>query len=449
MATTETDRRIATIIEAVRQSLADAGHYNAGDAVAPAAILWADPDAEWKPLVQRLRTLVPELLTLGEYSPELKMGPAIWLRCVIEHALSEPKLPEKAIPIIYMPNISRQTLRSPEDCPAALAPLVELQYRGAVWTQLNGKDWTVEAFLVSESGGLALDVARDQKTRQAMLGSLEALSTTPIAALRGRKLEAEDFDKLMIGDTIRDLLVWISDPAGTRAEWDQAHWAAFCSRCKDEYQFDPETDGELVAAERLGLRHDRWLGVWQRFVESPALYPGIPAMLNKAKPSTLLFERDSWPIENEKDEDALRKDILALRGMASADARARILALDEKHGERRTWVWARMGLSPLAGALEHLVTLAQRTTSPIGGDTPDVFADAYVKGAWQADDAVLRAVAAVKSAEDQQAINSAVHCIYMPWLEDSARNFQQAVEKRRGEQDLLHGGRQGGQGCAR
>ena len=41
---------------------------------------------------------------------------------------------------------------------------------------------------------------------QALLGALDALVTTPIASLRGHRLEAEDFDKLMVGDTVRDLL---------------------------------------------------------------------------------------------------------------------------------------------------------------------------------------------------------------------------------------------------
>ena len=45
-------------------------------------------------------------------------------------------------------------LRAVEECPDAIKPLVELQYRGAVSTQKNGKDWTVRAFLVSDDGGL-------------------------------------------------------------------------------------------------------------------------------------------------------------------------------------------------------------------------------------------------------------------------------------------------------
>jgi hypothetical protein len=115
--------------------------------------------------------LLPELLTLGDYEPEQRTGPAIWLRCIVDGALPDVKLPEKSVPVLYLPKVSRQLLRSPEECPDELKPLVELQYRGAVWTQLNGKDWTVEAFLVSESGGLkATNAKRGRRLGGAALG---------------------------------------------------------------------------------------------------------------------------------------------------------------------------------------------------------------------------------------------------------------------------------------
>lgn len=418
-----------TFIEAVKESLVAAGRYNTGDAVAPAAILWTDADGEWRPLAARLRELMPELLTLGQYAPDQRTGPAIWLRCAIEGVLDDVKLPANCIPVLYLPNVSRQLLRSPEECPDELKPLVELQYRGAVWTQVNGKDWTVEAFLMSEHGGLGLEVARDQKTRQSLLGALEALATTPIANLRGRRLEAEDFDKLMVGDTVRDLLLWISDAAECKAEWDASRWAAFKSRCRDEYKFDPESDGDIVAAERLGLRQGKWADVWRRFTESPALYPGVPAALKRAKPSALLFDREPWPDENEKDETSVRKALSALREQSPAKAREVVLSLEQQHGPRRGWVWARMGQSPLAGALEHLKTLAEMTATPLGGDTPDQMAQAYIQGAYRADDAVLRALASVKSADDQEAVCAAIRTLYLGWLDDTARKFQATVAK--------------------
>jgi hypothetical protein len=423
-----TTGKSGTFIEAVKDSLAAAGRYNSGDSLPPAAILWTDADGEWQPIVMRLRALMPELLTLGEYEPEQLTGPAIWLRCIVDGALPEVKLPEKVVPVLYLPKVSRQLLRSPEECPEELKPLVELQYRGAVWTQLNGKDWTVEAFLVSESGGLSLEVGRDAATRNALLGALDMVATTPISTLRGHKLEAEDFDKLMVGDTVRDLLAWISDPK-TRDGWDPAHWKAFCSRCKDEFGFDPVSEGDLVAAERLGLRKGAWAEVWRRFTESPALHPGIPAALRRARPGDLFVQRDSWPDENEKDEKSLRTALMALPKLTPEAGRQAILELEEQHGERRGWVWARMGLSPLAAALEHLRTLAEHTVSPLVGESPDAIASDYVKSGYRADDAVLRALAWVKTGEDVAAVQAAIRAVYLGWLDDTARNFQAAARK--------------------
>ena len=416
-----------TLLEAVRESLLRAGRYDPGTVVPPAAILWTDADGQWQPLVSQLRSLMPELLTLGDYNPEEKTGPAIWLRCVIERMLPEVKLPDKAIPIIYMPNVSRQVLRAGEECPDSLKPLVELQYRGTVWTQRNGKDWTVEAFLVSEEG-LGLDVAKDKHTRQAMLRALPQLATTPVSRLRGKRLEAEDFDKLMVADTPRDLLLWLSDPVHTRAKWGNDKWAAFCSRCKAEYGFDPEGEGELVAAEKLGLRDTEvWQALWERYAESPVLYPGIPDLLRRAKPARLIFDREPWPDENEAEEDSLRQSLLELERLSPADARQRIEELEKEHGARREWIWARLGQSPLAETLKHLVTLARKTAQGLGGDSPKAMADLYTESGYLADDAVLKAIGSVKSSEDARAIQVAIRSIYLPWLEDTTRHFQDLI----------------------
>ncbi|MGC9455827.1 MAG: BREX-1 system phosphatase PglZ type B, partial [Phycisphaerae bacterium] len=407
--------------------------YNPGDVVAPAAVLWTDADGQWQPVVEQLRGLMPELLTLGEYDPDTRTGPAIWLRTVIEPAVRAEKFPDLAwpngtVPVIYMPGVSRQTLRAVEECPDALKPLVELQYRGAVWTQKNGKDWTVRAFLVSDEGGLGLDVAEDRGTVQSMLGALSQLATTPVARLAGKRLEAEDFDKLMIGDTPRDLLQWLNDPGKTREEWDDAKWAAFCNRCREDYGFDPEADGEIVGGEKLGTRKDAWYGVWERFAESPALYPGVPDLLRRAKPKELFIERDAWPDEAESMENALRADLVEVGSMEPAEARQRLEALEGEHGVRRDWVWASLGLCPLADAMAHLAVLAKRSATTVGGDSAEAMAKLYAEGGYLADDAALRALACVKSAEDTAAVQAAVRCVYLPWLDDSARHFQECLQ---------------------
>lgn len=424
-----------TLLESIQTSILRAARHNPSDTVAPAAVLWTDADRQWEPVAEQLRRLMPELLTLGSCDPEARSGPAIWLRCVIEPAVRSERFPElkwpaEAVPVIYMPGVSRQTLRSVEDCPEELKPLVELQYRGTVWTQRNGKDWTVRAFLVSDDGGLGLDVAEDAKTLQAMLGALERLAMTPIARLQGRRLEAEDFDKLMIGDTAGDLLRWLNDAQGVRERWDDAIWAAFCGLCRQDYDFDPEEDGEFVGGERLGKREGAWLGVWQRFVESPASYPGVPDLLRRAQPKAafdLFTDPEPWPAENERMEDELRTALKKVGALGPAEARARLAELESTHGQRRAWVWARMGLAPLAQTLEHLALLSSRTASSVGGDSADAMVRLYVEGGYLADDAVLRALACVKTARDTEVVGEAVRSVYLPWLDDSARALQACI----------------------
>jgi len=419
-----------TLLEAVQESLSQAARYNPGEMVRPAAILWTDTDGQWRPLVDQLKNIHPGLLTYGEYDPEQKIGPAIWLRCVVERTLPDVKLPDDEIPVIYLPGVNRQLLRAVEECPRELQPLVELQYRGAVWTQKNGKDWTLEAFLVSEDGGLGLDVSRDRRTRQAALGALSHLAVTPVTRLSGKRLEAEDFDKLMVDDTARDLLQWLNDSEGTRGEWDPAKWTAFCSRCREEYGFDPEGEGELVAGEKLGTHEYAWETVWQRFRESPGLYSGVPDVLRRSKPtSEMLFDKEPWPDENEKAEAALRKALAELDGILPEEARKRVAALEEEHGPRRCWVWANLGWSALAQALEYLDALATETAEPLNGNTPHELARAYVERGHRADSAALRALAQCKAAQDVEAVSVAVRALYSDWLSASAGRLQKLVSE--------------------
>jgi len=426
-------RSPSTLLEAVRASLAHAARYNPGDVVRPAAVLWTDADGQWRAVVEQLRPLMPELLTLGDYDATTRTGPALWLRCVIEPAVRADKFPDLSwpvgtVPVIYMPGVSRQTLRAVEECPDLLKPLVELQYRGTVWMQKNGKDWTILAFLVSDDGGVGLNVAEDKLTLQAMQGALSQLAVTPVARLNTKRLEAEDFDRLMIGDTPRDLLLWLGDPDGTRGQWDEGKWSAFRNRCRQDYGFDPETDGEIVGGEKLGQRKDIWYGAWERFAESPTLYPGIPDLLRRAKPrGTLIFEKEPWPDENDSMENVLRAALVEIGSMKSAEARQRLEQLETEHSPRRKWVWARLGKCPLANALEHLGMLAKRTAATVGGESADVMAKLYTEGAYLADDGAIRAVACVKTAEDTAAVHAAVRCVYLPWLEDTARHFQNCL----------------------
>src|SRR3972149_1027001 len=109
----------------------------------PVALLWTDADGQWRPLITALQNELPQLYVLGDYNSDKRTGPVIWLRCIVDRTLPDVSPPEGTTPILYLPNVSRQQLRAGGDCPRQLQPLIELQYRGAVWHQRNGRDWTV------------------------------------------------------------------------------------------------------------------------------------------------------------------------------------------------------------------------------------------------------------------------------------------------------------------
>jgi hypothetical protein len=185
--------------------------YAAGDQVAPCAVLWPDPERLWECVVPELQMKLPEMFLLGSYAPEKRAGPALWLRC-IEARVVEGAPSAGSTPIFYLPGISRDNLRAAEDCPQELTALVELQYRGAIWLHVNGKEWTPYAFLVSNHGGLGLDVAKDQATLDALAGALTSLMAEPFSQLQGRRLDSEFFNGLVAPDPTGLLLRWLGNP---------------------------------------------------------------------------------------------------------------------------------------------------------------------------------------------------------------------------------------------
>ena len=284
--------------------------------------------------------------------------------------------------------------------------------------------------MLTSDDGLGLDVAKDARTKQSLHASLHVLATTPVAHLSGKRLEAEDFDKLMVGDHPRDLLLWMSDPdvVGKRMT-DEGKWHAFKNRCRDDFGFDPDTDGDLVAGERLGMHEDAaWEGLWRRFCESPTLYAGLPDLLDRSKPATLAFDPEPWPKENDRAEEQVRTKLLECEKLDDASARQRICALESEHGVRRSWVWAKLGKCPLAFALGYLSKLAKATERQLGGDSPDEMAELYAAGAFEADGAAMHVLAVVKSGADEQAVTAAIRAVYLNWSDAAANRLQKLVD---------------------
>jgi hypothetical protein len=438
--TTET-----TLVEALVRRLRAAASA-AGDAAPPVAVLWPDPESEWARVASLLLDTLPELLILGDYAPKRRTGPAIWLRCLIERTLSDPALPADRPPILWLPGVGRQHLRAGEDCPRALQPLVELMHRGTLWLQKGGHDWTVPAFLTSAQG-LGLDMARDDATRAALERALSELAVAPLAQLRDRRLEAEDFDRLLSRDPVRDLLRWIGDPVGARERMGDNGWGAFVSQTRERLGFDPSREPDVRAGELLGRGEGAWEEVWQRYTESPSAFPGIEALLRRSRPGGLLaLERERWPDLNDGAEVELRQALDGLPGRTHADACRIVAQLETQHAPRRDWVWARLGQSPLAGVLDHLARLATAASQALGGATPAEVAEVYRERGWQGDAAGWEAVALAPPAEEAR-VSAAVRHLLLPWLARSGETFQAAVGKhglpRAGEQERVEAGEDG------
>ena len=421
----------ATFFDALLASLRHASDYNKGDQTPPAAVLWTDKDRQWEPLVPRLRAALP-LLTLGPYELSTRTGPAIWLRCMIARTLSEADWLQDETPILYLPGVSRQDLRAVAECPQALKPLAELQYRGTLFTQKNARDWTIEAYLRSADGGLQIEVSTDAPTREALPRTLLRLADEPLAALRAEvPLTAGKLNALLNPEPVRDLLLWMNDPQGQRAAKDVAVWGAFRDHCRSQLGFDPEADGALTAAALLGQRQGAWQSVWNRFAEAPVRYPALPALLRQARPAKaddLFFDPSAWPQDNDDAETALRSDLAALPD-SQAEARRQVRDLEQRNGLRRQWVWAELGQSPLASVLPALVALADATEAALGGTTPQEIAASYTGGGWRADIAVLDALAGVAAGADVAAVKHALNVLYHPWLRAAAEAFQESIRR--------------------
>lgn len=416
-----------TLLDALQASMTAA--LRAPDGVAePAALLWTDADGQWRPLIQTLSKVIPQLYVLGPYAPDDRQGPVIWLKCIVERTLPDVSPAPGVIPILYLPNVSRQELRAGGDCPVDLQPLIELQHRGAVWHQRNGRDWTVDAFLTS-GDGVGLDIAKDSRTHDAILRALALLGPEPLASLRGRRLEADDFDRLAIGDPVRDLLSWMSDAEGFQARCDASRWATFRDICAREFKFDPENDGTQVAADALLHGGGKWDEVWRRFCDSPRLYPGVSAVLRQARPRDLLglVDQSRRPGFNEENEDKLRKALEAALSLPHAQACDKVAALDDEHKERRGWVWAQLGESPYAVALEPLGRLARAAKTALGGATAEAMAADYAAQGWRCDRAALEALSRLKQGSENGLVAKVVRALYEPWLDRSARRFQELM----------------------
>jgi len=427
-----------TLVRAVvAKALRDAAAFNAGANSAPAAVLWADPDRAWEPVIRSLQDAVP-ILVLGEYTPAIAQGPALWLRAVLaspDAAQLPPHLAERDERnpwVVYLPGIGRGAVVEASALDDSLAPLAEVAIRSNWWPSAIGQTpWTPHSFLASKQG-VGLDLAGDTATKDALGEVLDKLLLEDVDDLKRKgRLDSVRLRHLVLDDHIRTLLEWLDDPEATRASLAGVRWKALVASCKDTYEFNPEKDGPLTAASKLGSRAGGWSAVWQRFADNPGRYPNLPSLLDQARPSVVpLFgdtdpHPDSWPSWNQNQEEALRAALGALA--TNQDPRSRIVELATAHSAREESVWAVLGQAPLAAAVGHLAELADRVASASSASDLKAQVTWYGDDGHLIDDLALRAIASAKTAQDRAAVATALGALYDSWVDASARAFQAAA----------------------
>ncbi len=416
----------STFLEAVRNTLINATtEYNRNDAALPVALLWTDPTEEWRTVVSLLKkTFQMPIMTLGSYDPDAWQGPAIYLRCLLEKTIPDTTFPHADCPIIYLPGYSRDAFRNSRDCPDEIKPLIELQYRGLLWSHKNGRDWTIAGFL---QVNYEIEIQADQATKDSLRSSIEKVCQETIQTLKANQpLKASFFTSLTHPDEKKQILLWMNTPEEERGKMSPDKWMSFRLICKTDYGFDPQIDGVATAAEKLASQHKKWQQIWERFIETPERFADIPNLLrNLARPSFIVF-KDSWPQINDEEEKTLHADLLALEQVSAKEAAETIQRLESAHAERRDWVWAAVGESPLAMALHPLNELAGLSTQYTFGGTLDEQAKRYTETLYKADNAILRSLEYATDADTKKVITIAIRAVAMNWLSTRAEEFQKA-----------------------
>ena len=278
--------------------------------------------------------------------------------------------------------------RGPADARVApqprLAPLAALQYRCQWFCHPNGRDWTIRALLHEQREGPR--AAASPRTRR----RVEAL----VAEHRPARGSADDASARRSSSTptsstacstrirsARSSTGSMTRPAA-RSSLGETGWSAFVQQCRQDFGFDPDAEGEIAGARKLGEAEGPWAEVWKRFAETPDDYPGIPDRLRARSPQELVPEesRRLAAGSTRTTRTSLRQALTELAAMSPGDARARrARARARAQGSARLRV-GRSGLvaaglrarAPRRGRACHRDNAARRarsTRSPTGTRT--------------------------------------------------------------------------------
>ncbi len=219
-----------TLLDLLTEVLHAAASTDGNVSAPPIALLWPDKACHWERVIPRLHQRCG-VVSLGAHDPASRSGPALWLRCVLAGTIEVGGT--DGLPVVYLPGVSRDDLRSVAPDDQSLAPLASLQHRSQWFTQSNGKDWTVRALLTNNDRGFGLSVASDDPTARALVAGLDHLVREPLARLQGRHIDAAFVNGLLNPDPVRLLLRWIDDPSTVQEELAGVAWEAFVAAMQE------------------------------------------------------------------------------------------------------------------------------------------------------------------------------------------------------------------------
>jgi len=420
--------------EKILEALKKANSHNSSIMVKPEVILWPDPERQWTEIMPVLQAELPHLLIYGQYDPSNKQGPAIWLKCMVAKTLPEANWDDNATPVIYMPGISKSVLRNVEEAGLEFQPILEYQYTGTMFTQENGREWSILAFVENPIQGLGLNVLQDNATKYAFKKALPSIFEDGEVLYGKTIIDADYLNNQLFPDIITNILKWICKGDTFLESMDQGKRELFVNLCQSQYDFEPDHHNIKAIAEKLGSQRNSWKYVWQLYANAPKKFPEIEDLLRLAKPDDLgagmfALPDESWPQVNEAKEEELRKALIKVIKLQPKEALSSFEAFEQIHQVRRNWVWCELGRAPLANALPYLYQMSAKSTEPFPSASIEELKDYYVSDGFIADQAMRKALAAVKTGKDKSLIKSLIKSIYEPWLALITQKFQTLVEK--------------------
>lgn len=422
-----------SLFDKVIQSLKQAESHNSSVMVKPEVILWPDPENQWESVITVLQKRLPQLLIYGNYVPDRKQGPAIWLKCMISGVLPGVDWDQEAVPIIYLPNVAKADLRNVENVVFNFQPLLEYQYTGTIFLQENGREWSISAFVENTNDGLGLRIAKDGATKYALKQTLPVIFEDPEVLYGKTIIDADYLNSQLFPDIVPSILKWMckGDTFMNTLEPDKKQ--VFSNLCISRYDFEPDYKNIKSIAEKLGSQKNDWKQVWQLYATAPHKYPEIENLLRLAKPDDLgtgifALPWESWPQINDQEEEFLAQGLAKASKQDKQKALVQLKELEKAHGYRRNWVWHELGKSTLADSLKYLLTMAVKASEPFPSASIQELKDYYITIGFSVDQTMRKALAAVKSVKDKSLVISLIQLFYSPWLETLALKFQKLVD---------------------